>query len=533
MPTYPVIRFSQYQSDTPDDDLLLFAAPAKEIAKWAGVPRKSWHVRMLYQRWITQGRAADLKEFWNTASKPGQDIGKRYILGPTSLTIAIRESPVISGCKIALSYTPPFPQGVAPVAAMQAVAKKVFPHLRERLSEVQIDLLDAFMKKYQTDLPDTEQDYVLEATMQIGQMQQDATWFIDQNELTEEQVNDIVNALEAMCRPALVVDGQHRLFGAAQADDEIWLPVVAIPNCCWTEQIYQFVVINEKASKIESSLLTDIFGSSLTRGEQQGLRSKLERSKVNVEERIAAVSATRTGESPFHGMVRLKLPGEAPSGANPYIPELTIRQLIEGGSGAKSWRTDDEFYNTYVRPTYPDRLKWDSWTSGLWRDYWFAFWSSIRDFYNEEAQKESSDLKVLPWNSTVQTNLTKAVTLRLLQALFVESAIERIEDVTRTRGTLSKVLGPEQAEHEIAELVQKQAIPASPEEFRESIRHWFLERGIPVRFFLKKWKSSLDDSQGRVDLKDEMRKAYRFSQEGKRYHTRNTAVFAVGDGNDV
>ena len=43
----------------------------------------------------------------------------------------------------------------------------------------------------------------------------------------------------------LVVDGQHRLYGAAHATNDIQLPVVAIPNSPWMEQIYQFVVINK------------------------------------------------------------------------------------------------------------------------------------------------------------------------------------------------------------------------------------------------------------------------------------------------
>lgn len=56
MPKYPAITFHQYESTGNDDALIFFAAPAKALAAWAGIPRKGWHVRMLYQRWITPSR---------------------------------------------------------------------------------------------------------------------------------------------------------------------------------------------------------------------------------------------------------------------------------------------------------------------------------------------------------------------------------------------------------------------------------------------------------------------------------------------
>src|SRR5690606_38611448 len=105
--------------------------------------------------------------------------------------------------------------------------------------------------------------------------------------------------------------------------------------------IYQFVVVNEKAKRVETSLLTDIFGSSLTRPEQRYLRGKLARVKCEIEPRIAATVASRDPRSPFFNMVKVKLEGAAPGNANPYIPETAIRYLIEGGGETLGWRTDD------------------------------------------------------------------------------------------------------------------------------------------------------------------------------------------------
>lgn len=409
---------------------------------------------------------------------------------------------------------------------LTVIAGMTLTALRQRLSVNQQQQLDQFLTQPTQELPDTERDYVLESAMQIGQMEKEPAWFIDKHSLEDAQVREIVTALESISRPAVVVDGQHRLYGAAASEKPIWLPVVAIPRCPWPEQIYQFVVINEKAKPIEASLLTDIFGSSLTPQEQQSLRTKLVRSKVDVEPRIAAVIASREADSPFAGMVRFQFQGPPPTGT-PYLPESAIRLLIDGGRGARGWRNDDEFYDTYVKPTFPDRAEWDTWTTGHWREYWFAFWTTIKDFYNSQAQKQKNDPNVFLWNSNVQTNLTKSVTLRLFQSLFIKEAVARIVLVEKTREVLEKALGPEKADAEVKSQTQALAIPNTIDEFKKSVQEWFLEKGVPVRFFLKPWKASLDDAQGQISLQDEMEKAFRFLQEGKRYHTSNPEIFTT------
>lgn len=527
MPAYQTISFQQYESGTNDDQLILFSAPAKAIASWAGIPRKGWNIRMLYQRWITQSREQELVNFWNVAST--RDEHDEYILGPTALTIAIRDSAPITEGNIELEYESPLDVNKTSLENLKSLSELVIPKIRGRLSPQQAEIFDQFNLNPLVELPDTEHDYVLESVMQFSQMARDPQWFKEKNSLVDSAIEDIVVSLEALCRPALVVDGQHRLFGAAQSDNEIWLPVVAIPNCNWAEQIYQFVVINEKAQRVETSLLTDIFGSSLTREEQSSLREKLERSKVQVEERIAAVIASRDQNSPFFNMVRLNLAGAPPDGAKPYIPELTIRTLIEGGRSTLGWRTSDDFFDNFIAPTFPSRPEWDSWTTGRWREYWFEFWRTVAEFYNRQAQIETGDPQFLLWNPTEIHNLTKSVTMRLFQRLFIEQAVERVKQVRQSRDLLIDVVGTMRADEEIANRVKTYAIPESLNEFSTSIREWFLEKGVPVRFFLKPWRGSLDDAQGQTDLWDEMEKAFDYSQEGKRYHTRNVNVFATDD----
>lgn len=203
MASYPVINFEQYDSGTTDDRLLVFAAPAKEIAQWAGIPRKGWHVRMLYQRWVTPSRERELTDFWTRASSRD---GEGYILGPTALTIAVHGDPVIEDGNIHLDYRSPLINASSGSAALKTVAALVLPMIRVRLSEGQQEVLAQFMTDCCRDLPDAEHDYVLESAMQIGQMCTNPEWFIERHDLDENQVQDIIVALEALCRPALVVE---------------------------------------------------------------------------------------------------------------------------------------------------------------------------------------------------------------------------------------------------------------------------------------------------------------------------------------
>ena len=160
--------------------------------------------------------------------------------------------------------------------------------------------------------------------------------------------------MESLVRPALVVDGQHRLYGAQSTSSDVYLPVVALPHSDISDHIYQFVVINEKAEKVDRELLNDIFASSLTPEEQDAMRTQFGRIGVNIEERIAGVLAGRDESSPFYEMVRLNLPNPPEEEANAFISQGIIQNLIDGKRGSIGWRSDQEFYEAYIQPTFPD-----------------------------------------------------------------------------------------------------------------------------------------------------------------------------------
>jgi hypothetical protein len=243
----PVLEFHQYGADDPDDRLLIFAAKATDIWSWAGVPRKGWRVRMLYQRWISEQRQQEVIGYWNQVSQPRPEFTRKYLVGPNAITVAIFDEPTIENRQLVMSYKRPFEDAFPLAEKLGACAEVVMGRMTSRLTPEEVTVLEDSSRWTEDEFG---HNYVLESLCQIKSASEDAEKFILDNSMTDDEVKQLVSSLEALCRPALVVDGQHRLFGAAHSDaPDIWLPVVAIPHSPWMEQIYQFVLINEKAKE--------------------------------------------------------------------------------------------------------------------------------------------------------------------------------------------------------------------------------------------------------------------------------------------
>src|SRR5260221_7113589 len=260
-PLYPVIDFHQFGSNDSSDRLLLFTAKAKDLAAWAGIPRKGWRVRMLFQRWITSSREREVQEFWDRASTRDPSRGIGYVLGPTAIVVAIQGEPAISNGRLSLFYNSPIDGITSDVERLRILANLNKPKVVARISETGKQVISEFERDPIGELPNHGHDYVLEFALQLIQMAANPEWFIEHNSIPDLELRDLIIAMEALCRPAIVVDGQHRLWGAQGVGREINLPVVAMTSTDWTNQIYQFVVINEKAQKVDSEILNDIFAS--------------------------------------------------------------------------------------------------------------------------------------------------------------------------------------------------------------------------------------------------------------------------------
>src|ERR1039458_2580549 len=101
-------------------------------------------------------------------------------------------------------------------------------------------------------------------------------------------------------QPGLVIDGQHRLYGISEFDPNTHVNVVAIVGADDMEKAFQFLVINNKASKVSQDHIRAL---ALTY-EEDALKERLKTARLNLDPNVGYVGIVNDAEdSPFHGMV--------------------------------------------------------------------------------------------------------------------------------------------------------------------------------------------------------------------------------------
>jgi hypothetical protein len=521
---YPIISFNQYDRTQNDDVMHLFAAPASEISKWAGIPRKGWRIRMLYQRWISASRKSQLSTFWKIAAGVGLP---DCTVCPTAIVVALQEKAKITDGKIDLDYASPIIGIPNDDEKLKCLASIIYPRLKYRIKGKDLSNLDAFEKSpLASKIPNNLEDGVLEFCYQLLVLANNPADFISQNSLTKSDITEIISSLDAISRPALVIDGQHRLEGARITNGgKINLPIVVIENCNWTDQIFQFVIINDKAKPIDTSILNDIFASSLTKDEQNQMRDTFKRVDVEIEIKIAAVLAGKNKNSPFYKMIKLNLEGEPPGGSKGIISDNTVQYLIDSGGGARGFRSDDEFFDTLVSSIYT-KSEWEEWTNGKWNAYWFAMWSKIRDVYTPLAKKQLSDKDFEIWNYNKISNLTMGVGLKVFQNFI----IERLCVFGSKRKTYSDLLTDtdEDKDPELVKSIRAKAkkfeLPDTADEFANLVEKEVLNF-IPVKVFTTPWLKSRDTDEGRKSMLSNLNEIYGFESATPKTKWRATGRF--------
>jgi DGQHR domain-containing protein len=157
-------------------------------------------------------------------------------------------------------------------------------------------------------------------------------------------------------RPAFVVDGQHRLFGMADISKENPpILVSALLDADETEQAFQFVVINNKASKVPP----DLVRSLIVDFNEDDLQGRLETARVTLRPQALLVAIVDDEmESPFYHMIDWQ------------------RRRGEGHPAVKPVAIEDSM--NYIRRTFPE---FDDDQDAL-IDFFFAMWHGVKEAYS-------------------------------------------------------------------------------------------------------------------------------------------------------
>jgi DGQHR domain-containing protein len=135
---------------------------------------------------------------------------------------------------------------------------------------------------------------------------------------------------------AFVVDGQHRLYGLHAFNAHAAVPVVAILNADDQEKAFQFIVINNKVSKVAPDHIRALALNFTDPNGQESLEGRLKAARLSLSRNVSYVgTANESDDSPFKGMVSLPDTPEADRVVVPaaiesaiaYIQSKNIRQL--------------------------------------------------------------------------------------------------------------------------------------------------------------------------------------------------------------
>lgn len=281
--------------------------------------------------------------------------------------------------------------------------------------------------------------------------------------------------LQSYLCPVILVDGQHRLTGALlAATDEVdnsdeakelvfsgqspkevrkqlliqrakHLPVSLLMNESPAEHVFQYVVVNQKATPVPKALLGTIISTSLAAGELESIAARLEDAKIPLEgSRIVSI-LSRAADSPFAGLVAKGMEDEG-AGKLPWSVLGSLADIFrfldngryyhEQSDHAKTWRNHhlakSKIVNEWHTLGYGSAYEYWQDLNGPWMKVFKAFWTRTRDVLAEPKDKGAKNI----WGNPRESNIFNKPSLHILTADFFcflherKASIDSVDDIS-------------------------------------------------------------------------------------------------------
>ncbi len=320
--------------------MVSFVASAEDLLQWAGIPRRSEENLVGFQRGYNEARVERAKRYFDfpeNQSPTALVVGLHPPRGrdPDSIGVAMDgdEDDAIQTCTLTVRYDDTEHD-------LDDIVESVKRQLDYRLAQANDE--DAEQESDEEASLESEDASTDTATADSDEEPADA---VDDDKAEEslnadedgadgdegEEVEDpdeielgrsVLHALRAhledrdwcaaneealrdMAKPATLIDGQHRVKGAERQERGIPFAVCALVDCEWSEQVYQFTVVNYTAKGIPDQFITANAALSLTRDELGGLQNRLVQAGVKVIEYELMKVVEFDTRSPFYGLVNL------------------------------------------------------------------------------------------------------------------------------------------------------------------------------------------------------------------------------------
>lgn len=276
---------------------------------------------------------------------------------------------------------------------------------------------------------------------------------VDRQEILGLRKKDLIGYLT----PAILVDGQHRTLAASQAfstlceSDEVKsyieelvkqgvsdekikadlvnryarrLNISLLLDESPAEHVFQFVIVNQKASPISKVLLGTIVSTTLTEDELSGVSARLESANIPVGNSRIITKLIKDPSSPFYNKVKRGIGTDDKEMLDwavfSRIVEIFYRLsngtlYHESNDYAKSWKQHYLKHSDLNGSNGDETESFLNWQHGTWEVVFRTFWLKVRDRF---ASLDPGSHAY--WGSPIRSNLFNKISLTILAASFFE-----------------------------------------------------------------------------------------------------------------
>jgi hypothetical protein len=498
---------SYRQSRSPDAAYLVsFVAAAEDLLQWAGIPRRSEENLVGFQRGYDEARVERAKSYFDfpeNQSPTALVVGLHPPEGrdPDAIRVEMdgNERDLIRTCTITVCYDDGEHE-------LDEIVQMVKRQLDYRLAQLTPEDVEDEEDDDGAAQADAANDEVVGTAVDPDQEEaDDSESAAEANEDAEAEAEDgeeddeielgrsVLHALRVkledqdwcaaneealrdMAKPATLIDGQHRVKGAERCERGIPFAVCALVDCEWSEQVFQFTVVNYTAKGIPDQFITANAALSLTRDELGGLQNRLVQAGVKVIEYELMKVVEFDTRSPFFGLVNLSEKKDA--------QKIGYKTMVRV---ARAWyQASHPAFQQLLPNLYPDlprrakRARLERWKSEHWGDFFLDFWQVVANQYRGlPAHRAGLSL----WE--VGSQLMVAIVLFELQDAFLTNLNAQDEEFFLARDK-------DNAADELRAKLNRRA---------EKFVEWF-----PEGFFATGWEiKSLSTGAGRTALQQAMR----------------------------
>ncbi|MEG8181217.1 hypothetical protein GZH49_22145 [Nocardia terpenica] len=481
---YPAHITRQTDGGTP---LVFFAAPATEVESWVGIPQRSRladEETIGFQREENRTRIREISSFFQDE----RNVVQNPLLAAPQSDTAVKFVPLEGHDDFGTIHIQSDDFSGNLLDLMERVVRRLEARVPD-LKDAQLDneKLAAISKRAReehdfgdtaSEDPDAEDDSSVspanEESDAASVLLTDETHLIDfytelrgridvlkvmdPSAIPDTFIGFSRDAMLSYLRPVMLVDGQHRLKGAVLAakqkvnspegQDHILkaveqgedasvaevnylaaharqLPVSLLLDPSPSEHVFQFVVVNQKATPMGKALLGTIVSTSLSREELEPVADRLKDAGIRLDDSQAIAYLTRHDSSPFKGCVQTGMSGDQKDHLQWNVLKGLV-SIFRELSGGKLWGQNNDYADIWRKKLLGEsefvsdfdtiEEKFAAWSQpdGPWRSVFIAFYTHIRNrFGSDDIEAHNA------WGST-RSNLFNKVSLTVLAADYFE-----------------------------------------------------------------------------------------------------------------